>query len=301
MGWLDWLMRDRRKAPPIPTFSDLDFIAIDVETAAAGRHTICQFGAVGFHAGQEVFAYETLIDPQCEFHGFNVSIHGITAAHVRGSPCFKRTHSTIHRLLSSRIVAAHSNFDQGALADACQQHRLPSVDCRWLDTVSVARRAWPDMQNHKLRTLADHFGYQFKHHSAVEDARVAGLVLLRAMEATSNGLEDWFRPARKYGTDRRVARDSSGEGPLAGHCVVMTGDFSAPKPELADLIAQAGGSVSASVSKRTTILVLGVQDPSTFAGKPKSSKHLKAEELIAAGHHIQIFDERELRSRLAPA
>ena len=64
-----------------------------------------------------------------------------------------------------------------------------------------------------------------------------------------------------------LAREGGSDGPLTGQCLVMTGDFAIPKAEMADRIAAAGGAVAASVTKKTTLLVLGVQDPSTFAGK----------------------------------
>lgn len=287
--------RDDLAYAPDPPEDEVDFVAIDVETAAGHRGSICQFGAVGFRGGEEVFAYQTLMDPACDFSPFNISIHGITAEHVRGAPTYCRSHAAIDRLLSGRIVVAHSNFDKGALGDACRENSLPPVVCRWLDTVAVARRTWPDLPNHKLKTLAQHFDHSFKHHDALEDARVSGLIMLRAMEKAGVGLDHWFAPPRQQ-RSRRVARPGGGEGPLAGQRVVLSGDFTAPKPQIADLIAGAGGAVAASVSKRTTLLVLG--RPMT-PWAVKSNKQLAVEAYIEAGYPMIIITEAELRDRLA--
>lgn len=295
MAWLSRLLADGGSAAGAePTPPEVDFIAIDVETASGSRHSICQFGAVGFRDGQEVFAYQTLMDPACDFSPFNIAIHGITPDHVRGAPTYHRSHDAIDRLLSGRVVVAHSNFDKGALGDACRENSLPPVVCRWLDTVAVARRTWPDLPNHKLKTLAAHFGHSFKHHDALEDARVAGLIMLRAMEKSSVGLDHWFAPERQR--SRRVARHGGAEGPLAGQRVVLSGDFTAPKPMIADMIAGAGGAVAASVSKRTTLLVLG--RPIT-PWAVKSNKQLAVEAFIAAGYRMAIITEAQLRERLA--
>ena len=63
-------------------------------------------------------------------------------------------------------------------------------------------------------------------------------------------------------------------------------------------IAAAGGAVTASVSRKTTVLVLGVQDPSTFAGKLMSSKHMAAEALQKQGHPVRIMNEATFRTTL---
>lgn len=87
--------------------------------------------------------------------------------------------------------------------------------------------------------------------------------------------------------------------PSGGETITFTGDLTVSRNAFADQIAAAGGSVSPTPNKRTTILVLGVQDPSSFAGKAKSSKHLKVEALMAAGQAIEVLSEQELRQRMA--
>ena len=57
--------------------------------------------------------------------------------------------------------------------------------------------------------------------------------------------------------------------------------------------SKAGMTVKASVTRNTTLLVVGDQDLSLLAGHTKSTKHRKAEEMIAAGHHIRIIGETE--------
>lgn len=280
-----------------------DFVVIDVETSCSRTSSICQIGVVGFTAGAVSFEYETLVDPRDDFHPFNVGIHGIDRHRVRGKPHFGSLHATLASHLEGRITVSHSAFDRGALSAACALHRKRDLEARWLDSVKVARRAWPELTSHRLNVLASHLGLELKHHDALSDARAAGMVIVKAIDHTGIQLNDWFSELdrRSVAPNASVKREGSSVGLLAGEYITITGDLSVSRGEMADLIAAAGGAVSPSPNRRTTMLVLGAQDPSTFAGKPKSSKHLKAEELIANGQAIAILTEAELLDRMASA
>ncbi len=58
----------------------------------------------------------------------------------------------------------------------------------------------------------------------------------------------------------------------------------------------AGAAVESGVTKYTTILVVGDQDIDKLAGRAKSSKHRKAESLIAKGQYIRILGEADFMS-----
>ncbi len=68
-----------------------------------------------------------------------------------------------------------------------------------------------------------------------------------------------------------------------------------PRREAAAMAAAVGCTVSESVSRSTTLLVVGDQDIGRLAGHDKSSKHRKAEDLIQKGHEIRILVERDFR------
>ena len=53
--------------------------------------------------------------------------------------------------------------------------------------------------------------------------------------------------------------------------------------------------VEPGVTKKTSILVVGDQDVTKLAGKDKSSKHRKAEGLIANGQAIRILRESDFK------
>jgi len=96
-----------------------------------------------------------------------------------------------------------------------------------------------------------------------------------------------------------VKREGNPDGQLFGETMVFTGSLSIPRSEAADLAAQVGCNVGQGVTKKTTLLVVGDQDISTLGGKNKSSKHIKAEELIKKGQRLRIITESDFKQLVA--
>jgi len=61
------------------------------------------------------------------------------------------------------------------------------------------------------------------------------------------------------------------------------------------MAARIGCRVESGVNKETTLLVVGDQDIQRLAGHEKSSKHRKAEKLIAEGRPIRILSESDFK------
>ncbi|MEE4453019.1 3'-5' exonuclease [Novosphingobium resinovorum] len=269
-----------------------DFVVVDVETACSRVSSICQIGIVGFRQGREVFSYETLVDPRDEFSPFNVGIHGITASDVIGAPCYGEIHAAVADHLGGRITVAHSWFDKGALAAACRVSERPMIETRWLDSVRVAKQAWPQLPSHRLNVLASFLGLEHRHHDALSDARAAGMVILRAIEETGMDLEGWMATPSRTRPKAPVAATS---GPLAGQRVAVLGE--ARDGPLAQWAAAAGARIVGSVGTTTTMLAVATKHP---YGRwvEASPPYRKALELREAGRPIEIVTESMLRARL---
>jgi DNA polymerase-3 subunit epsilon len=277
----------------------MDFIAIDFETANADLSSICQIGAVSFQGGKAVEIWQTLINPEDYFDPVNVSIHGIDEHMVKDAPKFPKIFDFLHDVIAKQLVACHTHFDRVALGRVIEKYGLPQVDCIWLDTARVARRAWTRFSHtgYGLKNVAEELGIQFNHHVAGEDARAAGEILLRAVAETGISLQDWpvrvNRPTGVTDDSGKITRKGNPDGPLGGEVLVFTGALSMHRHEAADLAAVIGCEVAASVNKATTILVVGDQDIRRLAGHEKSSKHRKAEDFIAKGQAIRIIGESD--------
>lgn len=275
------------------------FIAVDLETANPRMSSICQIGIVAFEDGREVGAEVRLVNPRDYFDPYNVAIHGITAEQVQGAPPFSELHGWLCAQTSGEIVACHTHFDRVALAQACGRHRLDPLPCNWIDTAQVARRAWSQFSRSGfgLANLADHFGIEFQHHDALQDARAAGLILLRAIDETGFDVPEWVqRCSRGISSVVPLRREGDGDGPLLGEKIVFTGALQMPRRQAADLAHVAGAAVEPGVTKHTTMLVVGDQDIDKLAGHERSSKHRKAEQLIEKGQTLRIVGEADFMS-----
>ena len=144
--------------------------------------------------------------------------------------------------------------------------------------------------------MAAHFGIDHQAHDALEDARCAGLLLLRAIADTGLSVEQWLTRMKlpidpHSNTAHSVKRDGNPDGELFGEVLVFTGALMVPRREAADAAAAAGCCVDDGVTKHTTMLVVGDQDLRRLAGHEKSSKHTKAEFLISNGQSIRLLGE----------
>lgn len=282
------------------------FVAIDVETANADMASICSIGVAAFENGSLTSEWYSLIDPDDFFDPVNVSIHGITEGEVQGAPTFKNAAMDIERLLGSQIVVTHTHFDRVAIHQAAGRWDIPAPACTWLDSARVVRRTSADCakSGYGLGNVCKMIGYTFDHHNALEDAKAAGHVMLAAMQESGLDLDAMLKRVvqpidpSSSGAEA-ITRDGNPDGPLAGEVIVFTGTLEIPRREAADLAASVGCDVAKSVTKKTTMLVVGDMDATKLAGHDKSSKHRKAEGLVEAGQQMRIIRETDFKELVA--
>jgi DNA polymerase-3 subunit epsilon len=148
--------------------------------------------------------------------------------------------------------------------------------------------------------LCDKLDYKFQHHNALEDAKAAGYIVVAASKETGLDINGWLERVRRPinrsdSVSTSIQREGNIDGALYGEVLVFTGALDIPRREAADLAAQAGCQVSAGVTQKTTMLVVGDQDARKLAGHKRSSKHRKAEVLIRAGIPIRILRATDFR------
>lgn len=281
----------------------MEFIAIDVETANADMTSICQIGIAKFKNSQLIDEWSSLIDPEDYFDSINIGIHGITEKDVAGAPKFSEVVSDLSKFMSGAVCVSHTHFDRVSIGRAFEKYSLNPIQTMWLDSARVARRTWKECawSGYGLANVCEMIGYKFKHHDALEDAKASGQVIIAAIEKTGLDIEAWLKrvkqpidPASSSGGSA-IKRDGNPEGELYGEVLVFTGALEIPRREAADLAASIGCTVASGVTKKTTLLVVGDQDVTKLAGKTKSSKHLKAEQLIAKGQKIRMIKESDFK------
>ena len=79
---------------------------------------------------------------------------------------------------------------------ATDKYGLEPIQADWLDSASIARRAWPEryrQRGWRLANIAADLGIAFRHHDAVEDARAAAEIVLRACRHTGLDIDGWLQ------------------------------------------------------------------------------------------------------------
>jgi DNA polymerase-3 subunit epsilon len=218
---------------------------------------------------------------------------------VEGAPTFPEVRHTLNSYLQSSIAVCHTHFDRIAMQQAYRRYAVVEPEVTWLDSARVARRAWDECawKGYGLKAICEMIGYRFRHHDALEDAKAAAHIIFAAMNHTGLDLNGWLsrvsKPIDLKGSS--PGRKGNPEGSLYGEVLVFTGSLGMSRREAADLAAEMGCAVASSVTKKTSILVVGDQDVTKLAGHGKSTKHRKAEELVCAGQSIRILRETDFK------
>ena len=239
----------------------LTFNSIDVETANVDRASICQIGLVHVQDGKIQDQWKTLINPEDWFDPYNIEIHGIDEAVVSGSPTLPGVRDELRRRLRGSILVSHTAFDRVAFERAMTKYDLEQLQVTWLDSAKIARRAWPDkygVRGWSLKKIAKDFGITFQHHDALEDARAAAEIVLRACDAAKLDIDGWLHRVKRKRpitsststSAQPIRREGNFEGPLYGETVVFTGALTIPRREAADQAAKFGCDVASSVTKK---------------------------------------------------
>lgn len=289
------MMAGKHKSYSAP--GDIDFLAVDVETANADMSSICQIGVACYKDKVPVAEWRSYVDPEDYFSAINISIHGIDELMVAGSPTLPELADQLHEYLDNCVSVCHTHFDRVAISQAFTKYGLTQPSCTWLDSARVARRAWEQFaqRGYGLKNVSEFLGYSFGHHDALEDAKAAGHVFVTAMEQSGLGVDEWLKRVRQPlgSIDGSIKREGNPDGPLYGEVVVFTGSMELPRRQAADKASRIGCQVGSGVTRKTTLLVVGDQDIWKLVGHLKSSKHRKAETLISEGQPIRILREAD--------
>lgn len=164
----------------------MNFTAIDFETANRNRDSACSVAVVEVRDGKLYDSFYTLIrPPEMRFDANNIMVHGIYPEDVRNQPTFADIWPELRARLAGKIVVAHNApFDMGVLRACLETYHLPKPKFYYFCTVQMARRVWPQMMNHRLDTLANHFRIDFQHHNAMDDARTCAYLAVLASQET---------------------------------------------------------------------------------------------------------------------
>ncbi|MFF2849162.1 DEDDh family exonuclease [Streptomyces sp. NPDC058001] len=287
-----------------PTAYPQGYAVVDVETTGLARDDRIVSAAVyRLDARGEVEDHwYTLVDPERD--PGPVWIHGLTRDVLSGAPLFADIAEEFAARLADRVLVAHNAvFDWSMIArEYARASRTPPVRQR-LCTIALSKELGLPLPNHKLETLAAHFGVvQQRAHHALDDARVLAEAFRPSLRAAARSgvrlpllecrpLTEWsdspatprigrqssYRPGSWRPSRKRPPCPYPNPGlyeagkPLRqGMRVAFSGDTSVERDLLEDRATEAGLHIATSLSRRTSLLV--TNDPDSGTSKTAKAK-----------------------------
>ncbi len=299
----------------------LNFTAIDFETANSKRGSVCAVGLTKVRAGVVTESQSWLIRPPAGIDTFdarNISVHGVRPQDVLGADSWG---TSLQRILDfaagDALVAHNASFDRSVFRNACLESRLEVPEVEFFCSLELARRRL-DLEVNRLPQVAKALGLSgFRHHDAGSDAETcANAVLAIARRDGLSTLELLWpaKPPKSSGSRRYTSEPALADlpqpnpladasHPLFGQVVVFTGELlTLERPQAMAQIAHRGAANAKNITKKTTMLVIGRQDPHSARVdiSTDSGKERKALQYVEAGQAIQAVSENQLLAWLAP-
>lgn len=136
------------------------YVVLDTETTGLSRQNdkIVEIALICYDDGVETERFQTLINPGIPIPASATRINHITDDDVADAPTIEAVIPTILRLIGNRVVVGHNiAFDLGFLGYAIAPTPEP-IYIDYINTVTLARRAFPGRSSYKLVDLVSALG-----------------------------------------------------------------------------------------------------------------------------------------------
>ncbi len=155
--------------------NETNYVVFDLETTGAKTPPcrITEIGAYKIVNGKISDSYDTLLNPETPIPPFITGLTGISDAMVKNAPKFGEIVSDFLEFIGDAVLVAHNaHFDMRFLNhEIAKIHEDYRVGNPSLCTVQLSRKLLPDLVNHRLHTVAEHYSVFIKNrHRATDDA-----------------------------------------------------------------------------------------------------------------------------------
>lgn len=165
--------------------NNLNFVAIDLETATSVRSSICEIGITVVRGGCVVESKSWLVQPEDnKYDDFNIYIHKITPAMTQNAPSFRKAWEEVKTYLSNGIVVAHnSSFDMYALKDAFIANNMAFPTFKHFCSYRTAKYVIQNCSSYSLPNICEVLDIPFGiHHRAEGDSLACANVFIKCIE-----------------------------------------------------------------------------------------------------------------------
>lgn len=166
------------------------FISFDVETTGfdSKKDRIIELSASRFEHGEITDRFSTFVNPERKIPKEITDLTHIRDEDVKSAPVERKAMDKFSFWIGEAkegeivLVAHNATFDMSFIESAFKRSGV-DAKLKYIDTLSIARKKIPDLENHKLGTVAEHFGIKLKNaHRAKYDAEVCGRIFIELMK-----------------------------------------------------------------------------------------------------------------------
>jgi len=166
--------------------SKTDFVVFDLETTGskAPPCRVIEIGAYRVSKGKISGEYQTLVNPGIAIPSFITGLTGISDEMVKVAPRFKKIAREFLEFIGDAVLVAHNApFDMRFLNhEIAKIHQNYKVANPYLCTVKLSRKLIPEIDNHRLNTVADFCSIDLEnHHRAAADALATAKIFIRLL------------------------------------------------------------------------------------------------------------------------
>ena len=274
-------------------------VVIDIEmTGKSSSAKMIEFSALKYEDDILVDEYTTLINPMTKIPANIVEKTGITDEMVSNAPTITEVLGKIIGAIRDQTVIGYNvtGFALPRIRTMAEQFGI-FFDAKAIDLLYAARRATPELPDHKLTTVAEHFGIDTTgHHRTRKDCLIIQELYNHIYEYVFDKKPKATRERHTYEDIEKVGIQLSD---IEGSNFVLTGEFdTGSKDQIAYKISEAGGVVKSGVSSKVNYVVVGGMGSSNWKFGNQGGKIKKAKELQEAGIDIKIISESELMDLL---
>lgn len=163
---------------------DDEIVVFDLETTGlnAQRCEIIEIAAVILKDEKIIDEYHSYIKPKSPIPIEITGLTGIENSTVADARAMEDVVPEFLEFIKDRPMVAHNAaFDIGFMRNACEKLSI-NKDFVSIDTVTIAKTLLPQLKKHKLNVIADHYGFSFNHHRAMDDTKVLAQIVLKFWE-----------------------------------------------------------------------------------------------------------------------
>lgn len=166
------------------------FVVFDLETTglnnnpAMGRmDKIIEIGGVKIVNGEMTEKFSSFVECKSKLSQEIINLTGITDEDLVGAPPIEKVIADFYKFTDGAILVGHNvTFDYRFIQHYGEQNGY-TFDKKQYDTLTLAQQVLRgQLNNYKLNTVADYFGFTFNHHRAFDDACVTAKVFMELVK-----------------------------------------------------------------------------------------------------------------------